>query len=92
VTLETVSTRLRFMKERGTKNVFCESRKAGRGKQYRIVRGGKKKVFLEALQREIGPLLDELEAEGKKGQARMSTGAVLELAHRIRKLIDNMAR
>jgi hypothetical protein len=88
----TVKTRLRFMKKLGTKNVFCESRKAGRGNQYRIVRGGRKKIQLEALQREIGPLLDELERQGKQDLATMSPPTVLELAHRIRRLLDNMAR
>lgn len=88
----TVNTRLRFMKERGFHNVFCESRKSAKGKQYRIVRGGQKKVQLEALQREIGPLLDDLEREGKKGMATMSPNNVLVLAHRIRQALRNMAR
>jgi len=88
----TVNGRLLSMRERGMHNVFCESRKAGKSKQFRIIKGGRKKVPLEALQREIGPLLDALEREGRKHTARFSPMTVLQLTTRLRKVLEDMAR
>jgi len=91
---EAVKTRLRFMRERGTKGVFCESRKAGRSTQYRIVKGraNPKRIIVDALKQELGPLLDELRCEGKKHVAERSNARIMQLVYDIEKLIDRMAK
>lgn len=76
----------------GSHGLYAESRSYGSTKQYRLVKGGKKRINAEALRREAGPILDELEAEGKKNMARISPPTVVNLVHKLRQLIERMAR
>lgn len=87
-----VESRLRFMKERGMHGCTCERRKAGKSKQYRIYKGGSKKIQVEALIKELEPHLSVLEREGRRKHALMSQAAVLDAAHRIRQLLERMAQ
>jgi len=84
--------RLKNMQQYGSGGVFCESRKAGKGRQFRIVKGGKKKVIVEVLRKEAEPILKALEAEGKKNMATMSPPTVLTLVHQLKKLLDRLAK
>jgi hypothetical protein len=82
---------LKNMERKGTYGSHCESRKSGRSFQYRIVKGGSKKIDVAALEKEMRPLLQALETEGKKNMATMSPSTVLHLAHSIKKLMEKMA-
>lgn len=89
---EDVDAVLDTMRAKGTYGVQCERRQAGKTHQYRIVKGGGKRIDAAALIQELRPLLDGLYAEGKKNPAHISGGEVQTLAGRIEKLIERLAK
>jgi hypothetical protein len=74
--------------------VLCERKPVGAKDgtwKYRIIRGGEK-IDLPALRQELAPILEELEYQGAQHTARYSPSAVLQCAHRIRKLLETLAQ
>ena len=92
VDLETAKMRMYRAKSDGAGKCHYESRKYGKTTQYRIIRGGGRKVDMTALEKEIAPILDALDEEGGKNAATMSPPTVLHLAHQLRKLIERLAQ
>jgi len=73
---------------------LCERKRVGAKDgtwKYRIIRGGEK-IDLPALRQELAPILKELEYQGAQHRAAYSPSAVLQCAHRIRKLLETLAQ
>lgn len=87
-----VVTILDNMRTRGTYKSHCDKRRHGASWQYRITRGGGKKIDLSVLGKEIRPVLQALKDEGKKNMATMSPPTVLKLAYDLEKLLEKLAR
>jgi len=83
---------LKNMMHYGSYDTRCERRAAGKGAQYRIVRGGGKKIDYEVLMKELTPLLKELEDEGKSNRATWSPPVVLDIAHRLKRALEKLAK
>lgn len=81
-----------FASLKNSKNYHCERRKNGGRPDLRIVRGEGRKVELTILQKELGPIIKALEAEGKKNMATASPGTVAALTHDLKKALDKLAR
>lgn len=80
------------MRTQGSYRAHCEKRLYGTETQYRIVPGGGKKLEMIVVMQELEPILEGLEAEGRKNMATMSPGTVATLAHRLRKAIESLAK
>ena len=91
-TTEDVVTVLESMKKSGVHKCHCERRPAGKGVQYRVVRGGGKKIDLETLRVEVSPIIKQLEIEGRKNMATFSPLTVLDCAHKLNTLLDKLAK
>jgi hypothetical protein len=89
---EHVDAVLDGMRTKGNYGAQCERRAYGKSHQYRIVKGGGKRIDAAVLTQELRPLLDGLYAEGKKNAAHISGAAVQILAGRIEKLIEQLAK
>jgi hypothetical protein len=89
-TEEDIEAVLKTMIYTGSYNVFCEKKKGV--DHYRIVLGGKQKIDLVALQKELGPLIERLKAEGRKNMATMSPPTVAHLAFELERLLVKLAR
>lgn len=76
----------------GKYKAVCENRKYGTTKQYRIIRGGGKKLDLATVMEEIRPILQRLEEQGKSNMATMSPPIVLGLTHELMKTLERLAR
>lgn len=83
---------LKDARARQNGNTRWESRKYGTTMQYRILKGGGRKIDSSHLQSEIAPILQELKAEGKKNMATACPPNVLELALKLEKLIRELAQ
>jgi hypothetical protein len=70
---------------------LCEKRQKGKDIQYRIRRKGRS-IDLDVLMEELGPILEELEAEGRKNQLTMSPTQVAFLVHKLRELLEKLAK
>lgn len=88
-TEEDVEAVLGGMLRFGTYNVFCEKKKGV--DHYRIVIGGKNKIDLVALKKELRPIIDGLKAEGRKNMATMSPPTVAHLTFQLEQLIEKLA-
>jgi hypothetical protein len=89
-TEEDIEAVLKTMIYTGSYNVFCEKKKGV--DHYRIVLGGTQKIDLVALQKELGPLIERLKAEGRKNMATMSPPTVAHLAFELERLLVKLAR
>lgn len=83
---------LKDARARQNGNTRWESRKYGTTMQYRILKGGGRKIDSSHLQSEIAPILQELKAEGKKNMATACPPNVLHLAIRLERLIRELAQ
>ncbi len=86
-----VLTVLDGMRTRGTYRTHCERREFKSTHQYRMTRASWKKVDMEKLRADVEPILEKLEAEGRKNMATMSPGTVAYLTHQLRKLLESLA-
>lgn len=77
------------MLTRGTYHTVCERRKGGASWSYRIVRGTGK-VDVGVLVQELGPIVQQLEAEGRKHLARWSPGTIARLAHELKAIVERL--
>lgn len=91
VTEDDVRAVLAGMVKSGRHGVTAEKRKGAKGTQYRLVRAGRR-IDVDVLQKELGPILEELEAQGKRNVVTISPGTVAHLTFRIRQLIDRLAK
>lgn len=89
---EDIDAVLHKMHTRGSYHVHCDRRQSGKSHEYRIVKGGGKRVDVATLMQELRPLLDGLYAEGKKNAATFSGVAVATLAKRIENAIEQLAK
>jgi hypothetical protein len=74
---------------------ICERKKVGRKDgtwQFRIVPASGTAVDVGTLNSELEPILKELEYQGEQHRAAYSPSAVLQCAHRIRKLLETLAQ
>jgi len=90
--VDATKARLREAKNKNFGKCVYESRKHGKTMQYRIVKGGGRKVDVAALGKEIEPILAALDEEGQKNAATVSPSTVAYLAHKIRSLIEKLAQ
>src|SRR5262245_3733334 len=67
-----------------------ETRKVGKGRQYRIFEKDKQ-VSVAELTTKLRPIIEGLKAEGKKNMATMVPAVVAMLAHDLEKLLDAWA-
>ena len=88
-TTEDVEAVLTGMVFKGHYNVFCEKKKEVQ--VYRIVIGGNQKIDLVTLKHELGPIIEQLKAEGRKNSVTMSPGTVAYLTFKLEQLIDKLA-
>lgn len=86
-----VTAVLENMRARGTYRTHCERRAFKTTHQYRMTRASGKKVDMEKLIADVEPILEKLEAEGRKSMAAMSPGTVAHLTHQLRKLLESLA-
>jgi hypothetical protein len=81
-----VEAALRVMESRGKYNCKCESKKVGASFAYRIFKQDRF-VSVHELTEKLQPILEELEAEGRKHPVRIVPTLLLELAMRTRRLL-----
>ena len=80
------------IKQYGSHNCHAERRAAGKGVQYRVVRGGGKKIDLETLRVEVSPIIKQLEIEARKNIARFSPLTIIDLVHKLKTSLDKLAK
>ena len=83
---------LEGMRQFGSHNCHAERRAAGKGVQYRVVRGGGKKIDLETLRVEVSPIIKQLEIEARKNIARFSPLTIIDLVHKLKTSLDKLAK
>jgi hypothetical protein len=77
----------------GSFKTFAESRPAAKGLcHYRLVKGGKHKIDVIALQSEVEPLLQEMEGHANGHPVHFSQTSVRAQVAQLRKLIARLAR
>jgi len=92
-TRDHVTRVLESMAKYGNRKCHCEKRRAGKGLwQYRIIRGSGKKIDVETLRVEVSPIIKQLRIEGRKNAATFSPATVLDLAHRLERLLEKLAK
>ena len=78
-----------------TKNSYrigsFEKKQRGKSVVYRLIRA-EKRIDLNALMQDLGPILDGLKTEGRKNVATISPGTVAHLAHQIEQLLEKLAK
>lgn len=79
------------MAAKGRKEITCEREKTGASWKYRIRRKGRQ-IDYDALLHDLGPILEELKAEGKKNAATACPPAVAILAVRLEQLLERLAK
>lgn len=89
---EVIDGVLRAMRERGTYSTHCERKKSGASWKYRIVRKSGTAIDLDVLRTELDPLIEGLEAEGRKNAATASPSTVANLASQLRQLLDRLGK
>jgi len=89
---EQVGRVLRAILKYGSHKCHADARPAGKGTKYRILRGSGKRIDIETLRGEVSPIIRQLKQEGKKNMATFSPSAVLDLAHKLEKLLTRLAK
>lgn len=85
--------KMSYMKQRGYCGTFVQERPCGKTVEYRIRKSKSPRVVpLDLLQKEIGPILKDLEKEGRANAATFSGPAIINLAHKLKKVIDELAK
>jgi hypothetical protein len=85
---EEVERSLATMVKDGRGNAKTETKKVGTVKHYKFYRN-ERMISSHELTDKLSPILDGLEAEGKKSMATMSPTAVAILAHKLRQLLKD---
>jgi hypothetical protein len=70
---------------------LCEKKQVGTKFQYRIMRAGRR-IDIDVLMQDLGPILDGLKAEGRKNAATASPPTVAHLAHQLEQLLEKLAK
>jgi hypothetical protein len=70
---------------------LCERKQRGKSFQYRIMRAGRR-IDLDVLMQDLGPIIDGLREEGKKNVATISPTTVAYLAHQLEQLLEKLAK
>lgn len=79
------------MKQTGSFNSECSSKPVGKTYHYRIIHQTRK-ISADELRTKLGPIVNELDAEGRKGMDTMSPHTVRHLAHQLKKLLDEWTK
>ena len=90
--VEQVVSVLEAIKHYGLRKRHCEKRVVGKQAEYRLVKGGGKKIDLETLRVEVSPIIKQLKIEGQKNMATFSPLTVLDMAHKLEVLLDKLAK
>ena len=83
---------LERMRINGAHQCHAERRTAGKATEYRVIKGSGKRIDVETLRVEVSPIIKQLEVEGKKNMATFSPLTVLDCAHKLKRLLDKLAK